>query len=154
MTCKIPTKSEIQKFFADEAKERFGTTVADLTAPHFLGKFSAMDSLDTIDMFVAFERAFGIRVSDKDIEAMNNFSLQQVTNYIYSRYVAGGKTPMFTPTTTQAAQYSGLRIQKDGQPYCQLLGAKCNKPTRVNYTSQPYCQFIDCKIYKNFQKLR
>ena len=22
MTCKIPTKSEIQKFFADEAKER------------------------------------------------------------------------------------------------------------------------------------
>ena len=39
------TKSEIQKFFADEAKERFGITVADLTAPHFLGKFSA-ESID------------------------------------------------------------------------------------------------------------
>ena len=47
-----------------------------------------------------------------------------------------------------------LRTMKDGKPYCELLGKKCNRPERPNNTGKDYCEFMNCVIYKNFQRLR
>ena len=47
-----------------------------------------------------------------------------------------------------------LRTMKDGKPYCELLGKKCNRPERPNNTGKVYCEFMNCRIYNNFQRLR
>ena len=47
-----------------------------------------------------------------------------------------------------------LRTMKDGKPYCELTGKKCNRPERPNNTGKDYCEFMNCVIYKNFQRLR
>ncbi len=47
-----------------------------------------------------------------------------------------------------------LRTMKDGKPYCELTGKKCNRSKRINTTGKDYCEFINCVIYKNFQRLR
>ena len=47
-----------------------------------------------------------------------------------------------------------LRTMKDGKPYCELMGKKCNRPERPNNTGKDYCEFMNCVIYKNFQRLR
>ena len=58
------------------------------------------------------------------------------------------------PSKQQPKPAIELRTMKDGKPYCELLGKKCNRPERPNNTGKVYCEFMNCRIYNNFQRLR
>ena len=58
------------------------------------------------------------------------------------------------PSKRQPKPAIELRTMKDGKPYCELLGKKCNRPERPNNTGKVYCEFMNCRIYNNFQRLR
>ncbi len=149
----VPTKQNINMFLVEYVVDKFGLyqkkVLLNPNQAGFMTNVVGLDSLDTIEMFIAFEKNFGIYVTDEDIELMQKYSLNQIVDFIHSKYVDTHKNKSVT-----SPQYSGVRIQKNGRPYCQLLGAQCKQPTRINYTTNPYCDFIGCKIYKNFQKLR
>ena len=81
--------------------------------------------------------------------------LHQAENLVASiKLFETAQNNITAPSKQQPKPAIELRTMKDGKPYCELLGKKCNRPERPNNTGKVYCEFMNCRIYKNFQRLR
>ena len=81
--------------------------------------------------------------------------LHQAENLVASiKLFETAQNNITAPSKQQPKPAIELRTMKDGKPYCELLGKKCNRPERPNNTGKVYCEFMNCRIYNNFQRLR
>ena len=81
--------------------------------------------------------------------------LHQAVNLVASiKLFESAQNNITAPSKQQPKPAIELRTMKDGKPYCELLGKKCNRPERPNNTGKVYCEFMNCRIYNNFQRLR
>lgn len=81
--------------------------------------------------------------------------LHQAENLVASiKLFESAQNNITAPSKQQPKPAIELRTMKDGKPYCELLGKKCNRPERPNNTGKVYCEFMNCRIYNNFQRLR
>ena len=81
--------------------------------------------------------------------------LHQAENLVASiKLFETAQNNITAPSKQQPKPAIDLRTMKDGKPYCELLGKKCNRPERPNNTGKVYCEFMNCRIYNNFQRLR
>ena len=96
-------------------------------------------------------------VADKEQTQKMEFKtiLHQVENLVASiKLFESAQNNITAPSKQQPKPAIELRTMKDGKPYCELLGKKCNRPERPNNTGKVYCEFMNCRIYNNFQRLR
>ena len=96
-------------------------------------------------------------VADKEQTQKIEFKtiLHQAENLVASiKLFESAQNNITAPSKQQPKPAIELRTMKDGKPYCELLGKKCNRPERPNNTGKVYCEFMNCRIYNNFQRLR
>ena len=96
-------------------------------------------------------------VTDKEQTQKMEFKtiLHQAENLVASiKLFESAQNNITAPSKQQPKPAIELRTMKDGKPYCELLGKKCNRPERPNNTGKVYCEFMNCRIYNNFQRLR
>ena len=96
-------------------------------------------------------------VADKEQTQKMEFKtiLHQAENLLASiKLFETAQNNITAPSKQQPKPAIELRTMKDGKPYCELLGKKCNRPERPNNTGKVYCEFMNCRIYNNFQRLR
>ena len=96
-------------------------------------------------------------VADKEQTQKMEFKtiLHQAENLVASiKLFESAQNNITAPSKQQPKPAIELRTMKDGKPYCELLGKKCNRPERPNNTGKVYCEFMNCRIYNNFQRLR
>ena len=96
-------------------------------------------------------------VADKEQTQKIEFKtiLHQAENLVASiKLFETAQNNITAPSKQQPKPAIELRTMKDGKPYCELLGKKCNRPERPNNTGKVYCEFMNCRIYNNFQRLR
>ncbi len=96
-------------------------------------------------------------VADKEQTQKMEFKtiLHQAENLLASiKLFETAQNNITVPSKQQPKPAIELRTMKDGKPYCELLGKKCNRPERPNNTGKVYCEFMNCRIYNNFQRLR
>lgn len=96
-------------------------------------------------------------VADKEQTQKMEFKtiLHQAENLVASiKLFETAQNNITAPSKQQPKPAIELRTMKDGKPYCELLGKKCNRPERPNNTGKVYCEFMNCRIYNNFQRLR
>lgn len=96
-------------------------------------------------------------VADKEQTQKMEFKtiLHQAENLVASiKLFESAQNNITAPSKQQTKPAIELRTMKDGKPYCELLGKKCNRPERPNNTGKVYCEFMNCRIYNNFQRLR
>ena len=96
-------------------------------------------------------------VADKEQTQKMEFKtiLHQAENLVASiKLFETAQNNITAPSKQQPKPAMELRTMKDGKPYCELLGKKCNRPERPNNTGKVYCEFMNCRIYNNFQRLR
>ena len=152
------TKELIKQFFITESRDKMNIpdaqTLRMINRPNFFRDVVGCDSLDVVDFFILLRKKMKINVSDRDIEVIRSYSLQQIVDFIYEKHIVGNPNPVVTQTRSVGGAYSDMRVEQLGAPYCKLLGAPCGQPVRNNTTNRPYCEFIECRLYKNFQKLR
>lgn len=96
-------------------------------------------------------------VADKEQTQKMEFKtiLHKAENLVASiKLFESAQNNITAPSKQQPKPAIELRTMKDGKPYCELLGKKCNRPERPNNTGKVYCEFMNCRIYNNFQRLR
>lgn len=96
-------------------------------------------------------------VADKEQTQKIEFKtiLHQAENLVASiKLFESAQNNITAPSKQQPKPAIELRTMKDGKPFCELLGKKCNRPERSNNTGKVYCEFMNCRIYNNFQRLR
>lgn len=145
------TKKEIRKICLNIIADKIGIDSIYLFTYMNKSAFANQAGLkkqDVDEICREFGEKLGIKISNTDIEELKNCSLEQIldkVNKIYTERV---------PATKIGNQFTGMRTNKDCIAYCKLLGEVCKMPAKTNNTDAPYCEFVNCKLYKNFQKLR
>ena len=128
-----------------------------------MGFFDAMGAgvLSVVSVVMALEDKFDINITDEEMYSLAKMSYSEIVELL-ERAVREKTKPAVDKTYAQEEVKSEkqnkpvvvLRTMKDGKPYCELTGKKCNRSKRINTTGKDYCEFINCVIYKNFQRLR
>lgn len=128
-----------------------------------MGFFDAMGAgvLSVVSVVMALEDKFDINITDEEMYSLAKMSYSEIVELL-ERAVREKTKPAVDKTYAQEEVKSEkqnkpvvvLRTMKDGKPYCELTGKKCNRSKRPNNTGKVFCEFINCVIYKNFQRLR
>ena len=151
------SKQDIEKFFYDTVSKCSDVPVTELKAQAnsdvFLGSVAGYDSLDVIELATEIENKFEYRLSDKDVAYMEKMSANQILEDLYMRF-ASDLTKKNLKTVT-VNPFSGMRVKKDGVPFCKLTEQPCTKiiDTAVR-TKSTACDVAKCVLYKNFVKYR
>ena len=151
------TKQDIEQFFYDTVYKCSDIQVKELKkladSETFLGSVAGYDSLDVIELVTEIENKFGQRISDADVVKMEKMSANQILEDLYMRFASDLTKKNLKAVTVNP--FSGMRVKKDGVPFCKLTEQPCTKiiDTAVR-TKSTACDVAKCVLYKNFVKYR
>ena len=158
--------NKVEQVFLQVVANKLWCDINDITACKNvtkMGFFDAMGAgvLSVVSVVMALEDKFDINITDEEMYSLAKMSYSEIVELL-ERAVREKTKPAVDKTHAQEEVKSEkqnkpvvvLRTMKDGKPYCELLGKKCNRSKRINTTGKDYCEFINCVIYKNFQRLR
>ena len=151
------TKQDIEQFFYDTVCKCSDIQVKELKkladSETFLGSVAGYDSLDVIELVTEIENKFGQRISDADVVKMEKMSANQILEDLYMRFASDLTKKNLKAVTVNP--FSGMRVKKDGVPFCKLTEQPCTKiiDTAVR-TKSTACDVAKCVLYKNFVKYR
>ncbi len=158
--------NKVEQVFLQVVANKLWCDINDITACKNvtkMGFFDAMGAgvLSVVSVVMALEDKFDINITDEEMYSLAKMSYSEIVELL-ERAVREKTKPAVDKTYAQEEVKSEkqnkpvvvLRTMKDGKPYCELTGKKCNRSKRINTTGKDYCEFINCVIYKNFQRLR
>lgn len=158
--------NKVEQVFLQVVANKLWCDINDITACKNvtkMGFFDAMGAgiLSVVSVVMALEHKFDIKITGEEIYSLAKMSYSEIVELL-ERAVREKTKPAVDKTHAQEEVKSEkqnkpvvvLRAMKDGKPYCELTGKKCNRSKRINTTGKDYCEFINCVIYKNFQRLR
>ena len=158
--------NKVEQVFLQVVANKLWCDINDITACKNvtkMGFFDAMGAgvLSVVSVVMALEDKFDINITDEEMYSLAKMSYSEIVELL-ERAVREKTKPAVDKTYAQEEVKSEkqnkpvvvLRTMKDGKPYCELTGKKCNRSKRINTTGKDYCDFINCVIYKNFQRLR
>ena len=158
--------NKVEQVFLQVVANKLWCDINDITACKNvtkMGFFDAMGAgvLSVVSVVMALEHKFDINITGEEMYSLAKMSYSEIVELL-ERAVREKTKPAVDKTYAQEEVKSEkqnkpvvvLRTMKDGKPYCELTGKKCNRTERVNTTGKDYCEFINCVIYKNFQRLR
>lgn len=158
--------NKVEQVFLQVVANKLWCDINDITACKNVTKMGFFDVmgagiLSVVSVVMALEHKFDIKITGEEIYSLARMSYSEIVELL-ERAVREKTKPAVDKTYAQEEVKSEkqnkpvvvLRTMKDGKPYCELTGKKCNRSKRINTTGKDYCEFINCEIYKNFQRLR
>ena len=158
--------NKVEQVFLQVVANKLWCDINDITACKNVTKMGFFDVmgagiLSVVSVVMALEHKFDIKITGEEIYSLARMSYSEIVELL-ERAVREKTKPAVDKTYAQEEVKSEkqnkpvvvLRTMKDGKPYCELTGKKCNRSKRINTTGKDYCDFINCVIYKNFQRLR
>lgn len=158
--------NKVEQVFLQVVANKLWCDINDITACKNVTKMSFFDAmgagvLSVVSVVMALEDKFDINITGEEMYSLAKMSYSEIVELL-ERAVREKTKPAVDKTYAQEEVKSEkqnkpvvvLRTMKDGKPYCELTGKKCNRSKRINTTGKDYCEFINCVIYKNFQRLR
>ena len=156
----------VEQVFLQVVADKLWRDINDITACKNVTKTGFFDAvgagvLGIVSVVMALEDKLDINITGEEIYSLARMSYSEIVELL-ERAVREKTKPAVDKKQVQEEVKSEkqnkpvvvLRTMKDGKPYCELMGKKCNRSERVNTTGKDYCEFINCVIYKNFQRLR
>ena len=158
--------NKVEQVFLQVVANKLWCDINDITACKNvtkMGFFDAMGAgvLSVVSVVMALEDKFDINITDEEMYSLAKMSYSEIVELLERAVREKTKTAVDKTYAQEEVKSEKqnkpvvvLRTMKDGKPYCELLGKKCNRSKRINTTGKDYCEFINCVIYKNFQRLR